>query len=61
MSRHRPLNGADSEEPKPYIVTLALDDHQFTVRVPLAYGPLDAKNQAEYDHDGYDAIRATPS
>lgn len=61
-SRHQPLNGADSPEGvRPYLVTLDErhdGDPRIRVRVPAAYGPKDAKHQAEFDHPDYVAVHA---
>ncbi len=65
MSRHQPLNGADSAEAyvlRPYSVFLVdrFDDHdRRSVRIPAALGPNDAKSQARELHPGYVALEAT--
>jgi hypothetical protein len=63
VSRHQPLNGADSPEVerRPYIVDLRGrydEDDRLTVRVPSAFGPRDAFNQAQLDNPGYSAVAA---
>lgn len=60
--RHQPTNGADSPEGvRPYLVTMdeRFDgDPRIRVRIPAAYGPKDARNQAEFDHPDYVAVHA---
>jgi len=50
--RHQPTNGADSPEARtgPFVVDMRSrwdDDDRKTVRIPLAWGPRDARNLAE--------------
>ena len=56
--RHQPVNGADSPEARtgPYVVDMRNrwdDDDRIAVRIPLAWGPRDAKNLAEDLHPEY--------
>jgi hypothetical protein len=62
-SSAQPANGADSEQPGPWRVTLCdrfEPDIRFDVRIPNAYGKHDARNQAEYRHPGASFLKAEP-
>lgn len=61
-SRHRPINGADSPEGiRPYLVVLEdryEEGDRIKVRVPEAYGPVDARKRAEQTHPGWVGLSA---
>lgn len=62
MSRHQPTAGADSpDQRKPFSVLMEArfeEGDRIRVRVPAAYGPRDAKNQAQFDHPEYVSLDA---
>jgi hypothetical protein len=62
MSRHQPKHGADSPEGrKPFSVLMENrweEGDRIRVRIPAAYGPRDAKNQAQFDHPEYVSLDA---
>ena len=62
-SRHQPAHGADSpDQRKPYSVLMEArweEGDRIKVRVPSAYGPRDAKNQAQFEHPDYVSLDAT--
>ena len=58
----RPLHGADSpDQRRPYSVLMEArfeEGDRIKVRVPAAYGPRDAKNQAQFEHPDYVSLDA---
>lgn len=62
-SAQRPLAGADSEEPRPFRVTMCdryEPEIRFDVRIPKAYGPHDARNQAQDRYPAASFLKAEP-
>lgn len=60
--RAQPTQGADSpDQRKPYSVLMEArfeEGDRIRVRVPSAYGPRDAKNQAQLDNPDYVSLDA---
>ena len=61
-SRHQPTHGADSpDQRRPFSVLMESrweEGERIKVRIPAAYGPRDAKNQAQLDNPEYVSIDA---
>jgi hypothetical protein len=62
MSRHQPLNGADSPAARgPYVVLMESrfeEGERIEVRVAAAWGRHDAFGQAEFERPGFVALKA---